>query len=86
MDSVPEPLQDVLAPVIRVLIILAFLPLNISSVVAHWDLEFLNVDLGLMQGMLDGLKFLRAAFRSALDSVIILRLVRALAEYSNCVY
>ena len=41
------------------LIILAFLPLYISSVVAHWHLEFLNVDLGLLQGMLDGLKLLR---------------------------
>jgi hypothetical protein len=59
VDGVSEPLQDVLTPFIRVLIILALLPLYISRVVAHWHLEFLNVDLGLLQGMLNGLKLLR---------------------------
>lgn len=59
MDGVPEPLQCIITPVIRVLVILTFLLLNISSVVAHWDLEFLNIQLGLLQGMLNGLKLLR---------------------------
>ena len=58
MDGVPEPLNYNLMLVLRVFILLALLLPPISGVVAHWDLEFLNIDLGLLQGVLDGFKLL----------------------------
>lgn len=58
MDGVPEPLNYNLVLVLRVLILLTLLLSPIGGVVAHWDLEFLNIDLGLLQGVLDGFKLL----------------------------